>query len=119
MQSDIKRVSLTPAVFHLHDKVNAVSRSYGAAPIVPRGPRLAPLLQGVRSGICEALGASDYESVLMTGSGTLDNQIRENRIGTDRSGSSGIANRRGIQISNGATDNTVTFNLISVAPLEI
>ena len=30
-------VSLTPAVFHLSEAVNYVSRTYGEAPIVPRG----------------------------------------------------------------------------------
>ena len=34
-----KTVSLTPAVFHLPEAVNRVSRTYGENPIVPRGPR--------------------------------------------------------------------------------
>lgn len=63
-------VSLTPAVFHLPEAVNVVSRFYGEAPIVPRGPRLAPLLGGVRKGIQEALGCPDHEPVIMTGSGS-------------------------------------------------
>lgn len=63
-------VSLTPAVFHLPEAVNHVSRTYGASPIVPRGPAFAPLLARAREGICEALGAPDYEAVLMTGSGS-------------------------------------------------
>jgi 2-aminoethylphosphonate-pyruvate transaminase len=63
-------VSLTPAVFHLPDAVNAVSRTYGEAPIVPRGPRLAPLLGGVRKGIQDALGCPGHEPVLLTGSGS-------------------------------------------------
>ncbi len=65
-----KVVSMTPAVFHLPEAVNAVSRSYGEQPIVPRGPRLAPLLDGVRNGIRAALGATDYEPIMMTGSGS-------------------------------------------------
>lgn len=63
-------VSLTPAVFHLPEPVNAVSRTYGENPIVPRGPRLKPLIEGVRRGIREALSAPSYEPVLMTGSGS-------------------------------------------------
>jgi 2-aminoethylphosphonate-pyruvate transaminase len=63
-------VSLTPAVFHLSEAVNQVSRTYGANPIVPRGPRLKPLIERVRRGIQEALGAPDHEPVLMTGSGS-------------------------------------------------
>src|SRR5262249_43273609 len=63
-------VSLTPAVFHLSEAVNLVSRTYGEAPIVPRGPRLKPLVDGVRRGIVEALGATDYEPILITGSGS-------------------------------------------------
>jgi 2-aminoethylphosphonate-pyruvate transaminase len=66
----IKVVSMTPAVFHLPEAVNEVSRNYGAQPIVPRGPRLKPLLDEVRFGIRDALAASSYETVLMTGSGS-------------------------------------------------
>jgi 2-aminoethylphosphonate-pyruvate transaminase len=65
-----KLVSMTPAVFHLSDEVNEVSQRYGLAPIVPRGPRLRPLLDGVRHGIVEALAAPDYEAVLMSGTGS-------------------------------------------------
>ncbi|WP_437826049.1 pyridoxal-phosphate-dependent aminotransferase family protein [Sorangium sp. So ce1153] len=63
-------VSLTPAVFHLPDAVNQVSRTYGESPIVPRGPRLRPLLDRARHGIVEALGAPGYEAILLTGSGS-------------------------------------------------
>ncbi len=65
-----KVVSLTPAVFHLPEAVNAVSRAYGEAPIVPRGPRLRPLLDGVRKGIVDAIGARDHEAILLTGTGS-------------------------------------------------
>lgn len=65
-----KVVSLTPAVFHLSDPVNEVARTYGAHPIVPRGPRLAPLIHGVRRGIVEALEAPSFEAVLLTGTGS-------------------------------------------------
>lgn len=63
-------VSLTPAVFHLSEAVNHVSRTYGENPIVPRGPRLKPLIERVRRGIHEALGTTSHESVLLTGSGS-------------------------------------------------
>ena len=63
-------VSLTPAVFHLSEAVNQVSRTYGEAPIVPRGPRLRPLIDRVRRGVQEALGAPEHEPVLLTGSGS-------------------------------------------------
>ena len=66
-----KVVSLTPAVFHLPEAVNAVSRTYGDNPIVPRGPKFRPVLDRVRHGLVAALGAErDYEAVLMTGSGS-------------------------------------------------
>lgn len=66
-----KVVSLTPAVFHLPEKVNAVSRSYGENPIVPRGPKFKPVLDRVRHGLVAALGAdNDYEAILLTGSGS-------------------------------------------------
>lgn len=65
-----RTISLTPAVFHLPDAVNAVSRTYGEHPIVPRGPRLAPLLGKIRSGIQRALGCPEHEPVLLTGSGS-------------------------------------------------
>ena len=63
-------VSLTPAVFHLSEAVNHVSRTYGDAPIVPRGPRLRPLIERVRRDVQEALGAPDHEPILLTGSGS-------------------------------------------------
>ena len=65
-----KVVSLTPAVFHLPERVNAVSRRYGEQPIVPRGPRLAPLMNEVRQGIQRLLAAEHYEPVMLTGSGS-------------------------------------------------
>lgn len=70
MSSEPKIVSLTPAVFHLPEKVNAVSRTYGKNPIVPRGPKFRPVLDRVRRGIVEALGAEGYEAILLTGSGS-------------------------------------------------
>jgi 2-aminoethylphosphonate-pyruvate transaminase len=70
MSSAPRVVSLTPAVFHLSEAVNQVSRTYGEAPIVPRGPRLRPLIDGVRRGVVEALGAQDHEPILLTGSGS-------------------------------------------------
>jgi len=68
--TDLRTVSMTPAVFHLPDAVNAVSRSYGVQPIVPRGPRLKPIMDAVRGGIREALSADRYEPVMLTGSGS-------------------------------------------------
>jgi 2-aminoethylphosphonate-pyruvate transaminase len=65
-----KIVSLTPAVFHLPEPVNEVSRHYGEQPIVPRGPRLKPLMDAVRNGIRTALEADAYEPVMLTGSGS-------------------------------------------------
>lgn len=65
-----KVVSLTPAVFHLSDRVNEVSKTYGAHPIVPRGPRLAPLVLGARRGIVLALDAPSFEPILLTGTGS-------------------------------------------------
>lgn len=70
MEQERTIVSLTPAVFHLPEAVNQVSRTYGKAPIVPRGPAFAPLLAKAREGICAALVAPDYEAVLLTGSGS-------------------------------------------------
>ena len=63
-------VSLTPAVFHLPAKVNAVSQTYGQNPIVPRGPKFRPLLDRVRHGIVAALGCPNHEAILLTGSGS-------------------------------------------------
>jgi 2-aminoethylphosphonate-pyruvate transaminase len=63
-------VSLTPAVFHLPAAVSRVAAEYGAHPIVPRGPRFAPLLARVRAGLTAALGADDYEAILLTGTGS-------------------------------------------------
>ncbi len=68
--SEIKVVSLTPAVFHLPEQVNAVARTYGANPIVPRGPRFGPILKRVLTGITAAIGAPNHEAVLLTGTGS-------------------------------------------------
>lgn len=65
-----KVVSLTPAVFHLSDAVNEVSRTYGENPIVPRGPKLRPLIDGARHGIQAAIGCPNHEAILLTGSGS-------------------------------------------------
>ncbi len=70
MDNAPKVVSLTPAVFHLPERVNAVSRTYGVNPIVPRGPKFKPVLDRVRAGIVGALGAEGYQAVLLTGSGS-------------------------------------------------
>lgn len=63
-------VSLTPAVFHLSERVNRVSREYGEQPIVPRGPRFAPLLARVRQGIQDALETPNHKAILLTGTGS-------------------------------------------------
>lgn len=63
-------VSLTPAVFHLPGAVNEVSQRYGRQPVVPRGPRLKPILDAVRGKIRDLLGAEAYEPVMLTGSGS-------------------------------------------------
>ena len=65
-----KVVSLTPAVFHLSDAVNEISRTYGDNPIVPRGPKLKPLIENARKGIQEAIGCPNHEPVLFTGTGS-------------------------------------------------
>jgi 2-aminoethylphosphonate-pyruvate transaminase len=70
MSSAPRIVSLTPAVFHLPERVNAVSRAYGVSPIVPRGPRFAPLVARVLSGIQDALAAPRHQPILLTGSGS-------------------------------------------------
>lgn len=67
----MKRVSLTPAVFHLPPEVNAVAASYAANPIVPRGPGLAPVLKRVGERIGQALGCdSTHAPVILTCSGS-------------------------------------------------
>lgn len=67
----MKRVSLTPAVFHISEKVNAIAESYGKQPIVPRGPALKPILDRLRNKLCEQLNATDsHEAVIFTSSGS-------------------------------------------------
>ena len=67
----IKNISLTPAVFHLPDRVNAVAPEYAKNPIVPRGPRLAPVLDRVQSKIRGALGCDEtHDPVILTCSGS-------------------------------------------------
>lgn len=67
----MKRVSLTPAVFHLSDRVNAIAETYGNQPIVPRGPALKPILDRLREKICQQLDVADtHDAVIFTASGT-------------------------------------------------
>ncbi len=67
----MKRVSFTPAVFHLPEKVNEISREYGKQPIVPRGPLLKPIMDRVRSKLVESLSVENtHEAVLFTSAGS-------------------------------------------------
>lgn len=71
MMPRMKRVSLTPAVFHLPAEVNAVAPRYADNPVVPRGPGLAPVLARLQSRIPQALGcAPSHRPVFMTSSGS-------------------------------------------------
>ena len=64
----MKNVSLTPAVFHLPDAVNAVSAGYPANPVVPRGPKLKPLLHRVQAKVGKALGSAEELRALLSAS---------------------------------------------------
>lgn len=67
----MKRVSLTPAVFHLPPEVNAVAATYGDNPIVPRGPGLAPVLERLQRRLPEALGCEQsHHPILLGASGS-------------------------------------------------
>jgi len=67
----MKNVSLTPAVFHLPERVNAVAAPFADNPVVPRGPKLRPILERVQQKIQHALGCeTTHQPVLMTCSGS-------------------------------------------------
>lgn len=67
----MKRVSLTPAVFHLSERVNKVAGPYGRQPIVPRGPALKPILDRLRHKVNEQLNVSNsHDTVIFTASGS-------------------------------------------------
>ena len=67
----IKNISLTPAVFHLPERVNAIAPEYAHNPIVPRGPRLAPVLDRVQNKIRSALDCEEtHDPVMLTCSGS-------------------------------------------------
>jgi 2-aminoethylphosphonate-pyruvate transaminase len=71
MEHHMKRVSLTPAVFHLSDRVNAVCEPYARQPIVPRGPALQPLLERLRVKAADAAACrGTHETVIFTASGS-------------------------------------------------
>jgi 2-aminoethylphosphonate-pyruvate transaminase len=83
----MKRVSLTPAVFHLSDKVNTIAPAYGNQPIVPRGPALKPILDRLRKKITDQLNVSNtHDTIIITSSGsgaiaaTMGSCIDENGI---------------------------------------
>ena len=66
-----KNISLTPAVFHLPHRVNAIAPIYAENPIVPRGPRLAPILGRVQEKLRKALGCQEtHDPVMLTCSGS-------------------------------------------------
>jgi 2-aminoethylphosphonate-pyruvate transaminase len=67
----MKNVSLTPAVFHLPARVNAVADPFADNPVVPRGPKLRPILERVRQKIRRAVGCeASHQPVLLTCSGS-------------------------------------------------
>jgi 2-aminoethylphosphonate-pyruvate transaminase len=67
----VKRISLTPAVFHLSDRVNRIALDYAAQPIVPRGPALKPILDRLRLKVAEQLEAGKtHETIILTASGS-------------------------------------------------
>jgi len=67
----MKKVSLTPAVFHLSDSVNSICQPYAKQPIVPRGPALKPVLERIRNNIVKLLDAEDsHETVIFSSSGS-------------------------------------------------
>ncbi len=67
----MNKVSLTPAVFHLSDRVNQVSIDYGRQPIVPRGPALKPILDRLRMKVAEQFEVTDtHETIILTASGS-------------------------------------------------
>ncbi len=67
----MKKVSLTPAVFQVSNKVNAVCSVYAQQPVVPRGPALKPILDRLRFKIVDQLGVSaTHETIILTASGS-------------------------------------------------
>lgn len=67
----MKRVSLTPAVFHISKPVNEIASVYAGQPIVPRGPALKPILDRLRKKTAEQLDVLDtHETIILTCSGS-------------------------------------------------
>ncbi len=67
----MKRISLTPAVFHITDRVNKIAPEYGKQPVVPRGPALKPVLDRLRKKLADQLDISDtHEAIILTASGS-------------------------------------------------
>jgi 2-aminoethylphosphonate-pyruvate transaminase len=67
----MKKVSLTPAVFHLSDRVNSICHRYAQQPIVPRGPALKPILDRVRKKTVTLLNAEEnYKTIIFSSSGS-------------------------------------------------
>jgi len=71
MMRGMKRVSLTPAVFHLPAEVARVAPRYADNPVVPRGPGLAPVIERLSRRLGDALGcAHSHSPVILTCSGS-------------------------------------------------
>lgn len=67
----MKRISLTPAVFHLSQRVNQIATEYAEQPIVPRGPALKPIMDRVRFVVADQLKVVDtHETIILTAAGS-------------------------------------------------
>lgn len=64
-------ISLTPAVFKLSDRVNAVATEYAKQPIVPRGPKMTAIFEEARHKLRQALELpKDFIPILVTSAGS-------------------------------------------------
>mgnify|MGYP000288935312 CR=1 FL=1 len=68
---NMKRVSLTPAVFHLSERVNKIAEIYAEQPVVPRGPKLKPIMDRLRLKLVQQLDVADtHEAIILTAAGS-------------------------------------------------
>ena len=70
----IKKISLTPAIFHLPEAVNRIAADYCRNPMMPRGIDFPPLLSRLRKKLADSLDVAETHSpvlFLSSGSGAI------------------------------------------------
>jgi hypothetical protein len=83
---------------------HAVANQYG---VVISAGATSSIIGGTAAGASNVISGNAIDGVLVSGSGTTGNMIEGNYIGTDVTGTKGLANGEGVFISTGGGNNTI------------